>query len=67
VYLPKKGLSLILWEEGVEGPEGLMLGKIQKPCMNLPDASPQGSPKKAVKHLSLSKEDPQYNKECLKG
>jgi hypothetical protein len=24
---PKKGLSLILWEEGAKGPEGLVLGK----------------------------------------
>jgi hypothetical protein len=24
---PKKGLSLILWEEGAKGPKGLVLGK----------------------------------------
>jgi hypothetical protein len=24
---PRKGLSLIIWEQGDEGPEGLMLGK----------------------------------------
>jgi hypothetical protein len=46
VYIPKKGLSLILWEEGDKCLEGLVLGKREKPYIKLTDALPRDHPRK---------------------
>jgi len=61
-------LSLILWEEGVEGIEGFLLGKILNPMYKPSICFTQGSQKKATKHLSVRKEGPtRINHRMLRG
>jgi hypothetical protein len=43
VYWPKKGLSLISWEEGVESLEGRYMEKYKSIIINLPYSHPKRS------------------------
>jgi hypothetical protein len=51
-------LSLILWEEGAEGPKGLLLGKRYNPIYKPSRCFTQGFPKKAMKNLFVRKGGP---------
>jgi hypothetical protein len=61
-------LSLILWEEGDEGPEGFCWVKDKILYINLPDASPR-DPQERNETLICKKRGTHKNNdyECLKG